>query len=250
MGGAMVVALLSVLLGLVATGALVYAGPEFGGVLAGHLSKRTAHGIKAVHEACSGALLALLVAHVAGVLVSSLLERQNLVKGMVTGWKRDPAGAGEPGPVVAFAPARMAAAMLAGLAATLGLGFLLGMPVRVQAATSVAADLLRGYEVAARKENPTFRGFDAAEGRRIYDATHVQDGAPVSCATCHSANPRQRGTTPAGKLVEPLAPSANPDRFPDQRDVEKWFKRNCKQVLGRECTAEEKGHFLTYLLAQ
>lgn len=248
MGGAMVVALLAVLLGLVATGALVYAGPEFGGLLAGVLTKRTAKGIKEVHEALSGGLIALLVTHLAGVLVSSVLERQNLVGGMVTGWKRDPDGAGEPDRPLHDAPVRAFAAMLFGLVATLGVALLLGVPARAHAATPVANDLLREYEAAARKENPSFKGFDAAEGRRLYDATHVQDGAPVSCATCHTANPRQPGITPAGKRVEPLAPSANPDRLTDRRDVEKWFKRNCKQVLGRECTAAEKGHFITYLL--
>jgi hypothetical protein len=49
-------------------------------------------------------------------------------------------------------------------------------------------------------------------------------------------------------VVEPLAPAANPERLTDRRDVEKWFKRNCKEVMGRECTAEEKGHFITFLL--
>jgi hypothetical protein len=48
--------------------------------------------------------------------------------------------------------------------------------------------------------------------------------------------------------VAPLAPTAHPERFTDRREVEKWFNRNCKQVIGRECTAEEKGNFLTYLL--
>ncbi len=248
LGGAMVVALLGVLLAMVATGALVYAGPEFGGVLAGLLTKRTAHAIKEVHEALSAALLTLVAVHVAGVLTSSWLERQNLVKGMVTGWKRDPDGGAEPGESLPDAPVRVFAAMLFGLVATLGLVLLTGLPGKAHAATPVAAGLLREYEAAARKEDPAFKGFDAAEGRRIYQATHVQDGAPISCATCHTADPRQRGLTPAGKQVEPLAPAANPDRLTDRRDVEKWFKRNCKQVLGRECTATEKGHFLTYLL--
>ena len=63
-----------------------------------------------------------------------------------------------------------------------------------------------------------------------------------------TGDPRGRGRTPVGKVVEPLAPAANPDRLTDRREVEKWFKRNCTQVMGRECTAEEKGHFLTYLL--
>jgi cytochrome b len=98
MGGAMVVALLAVLLGLAATGALSYAGPEFGGPLAGHLARRSAHDLKEVHEALTGALLALIAVHVAGVAVSSFLERQNLVKGMVTGWKRDGRGAAGRGP--------------------------------------------------------------------------------------------------------------------------------------------------------
>jgi hypothetical protein len=59
---------------------------------------------------------------------------------------------------------------------------------------------------------------------------------------------RGRGLTPAGKVVEPLAPAANPARLTDRSEVEKWFKRNCKQVVGRECTAEEQGHVITWLL--
>lgn len=248
LGGVMVMALLGVLLGLVVTGSLVYAGPEFAGPLTGHISKSTAHGIKEVHEGLSGALIAMVVAHVAGVLLSSLLERQNLVKGMVTGWKNDPAAGAVPAPAPAARPLRVAAAVLFGAAATVGLALLLGVPSRAHAAAPTAQELLREYEAAARKESPAFAGFQAAEGRRIYETPHVQDGAPVSCATCHTADPRQRGTTPAGKLVDPLAPSANPSRLTDRREVEKWFKRNCKQVIGRECTATEKGHFLTYLL--
>ena len=105
------------------------------------------------------------------------------------------------------------------------------------------------YEALARREDPVFGGFSAAEGRRIYFAEHVQEGRTVSCATCHTGDPRRPGRTPAGKVVEPLAPAANPDRLTDRDDVEKWFKRNCKQVLGRECSAAEKGHFVTFLLA-
>jgi len=31
--------------------------------------------------------------------------------------------------------------------------------------------------------------------------------------------------------------------------VEKWFKRNCKDVLARECTAQEKADFVAFLIA-
>jgi hypothetical protein len=29
--------------------------------------------------------------------------------------------------------------------------------------------------------------------------------------------------------------------------VEKWFKRNCSDVLGRACSAQEKGDLLAWL---
>jgi cytochrome b len=87
LGGAMVVALLAVLLGCVASGALVYAGPEFAGPLGAVVGKPAAHAIKEVHEALSSTLLVMIGLHVAGVLFSSWRERQNLVVGMITGRK-------------------------------------------------------------------------------------------------------------------------------------------------------------------
>jgi hypothetical protein len=32
--------------------------------------------------------------------------------------------------------------------------------------------------------------------------------------------------------------------------VEKWFTRTCQDVLGRACTAQEKGDFITYMMGQ
>lgn len=252
LGGLMVVALVAVLFAIAATGAVVSAGPEFEGPLTGILSKRTVHDVKEVHEALSAVLLGLVAVHVVGVIASSLAERQNLVLGMITGWKRAPHGGrtlvpAEQGRLLRLVGATTAVAL--GAAAAIGLAFLIGLPRRAHAAEPLPAALLREYEAVARRENPAFRGFSGAEGRRIYLAEHVQDGERVSCATCHTADPRQRGRTPVGKVVEALAPAANPDRFTDRRETEKWFKRNCKQVVGRECTAEEKGHFLTYVLA-
>lgn len=250
LGGAMVVALLAVLLGLVATGAIAYAGPEFAGPLTGLVGRRAAHGVKEVHEALSGILLGMIGVHVAGVLLSSWREGQNLVAGMITGWKRAPDAPAPARPPAGRASrvARLAAALAVGALAAASLALLLGLPARAGAASPVAADLLREYGARARRERPAFQSFSAEEGRRLYFSEHVQDGRTVSCSGCHTADPRGRGLTPAGKVVEPLAPSANPDRLTDRREVEKWFKRNCKQVLGRECTAEEKGHFVTWLL--
>jgi hypothetical protein len=44
-----------------------------------------------------------------------------------------------------------------------------------------------------------------------------------------------------------MAVSMTPDRFTDPEKVAKWFSRNCNGVLGRDCTAVEKGDFITYL---
>ncbi|MEZ5478601.1 MAG: DUF1924 domain-containing protein [Thiolinea sp.] len=82
--------------------------------------------------------------------------------------------------------------------------------------------------------------------RQLFQNTHANDW---SCASCHTANPAQDGKhTRTGKLIEPLAPAANAQRFTRLKKTEKWFRRNCKDVLERECTALEKGDILTYLL--
>jgi len=74
-------------------------------------------------------------------------------------------------------------------------------------------------------------------------------GGEWSCASCHTDDPASQGKhAKSDKLIKPLAPSANPERFTEMKKVEKWYKRNCNDVLDRECTAQEKGDVLTYLL--
>jgi len=50
--------------------------------------------LEELHEAASNMMLALVVVHVAGVLVSSLLHRENLVRAMINGYKTGEAGQG------------------------------------------------------------------------------------------------------------------------------------------------------------
>jgi hypothetical protein len=45
-----------------------------------------------------------------------------------------------------------------------------------------------------------------------------------------------------GKKITPLAPAFNAERFTDSAKADKWFWRNCKDVLSRECTAPEKAN--------
>jgi hypothetical protein len=58
--------------------------------------------------------------------------------------------------------------------------------------------------------------------------------------------PGQHAAT--GKPITALAPAANPQRFTDAAKTEKWFRRNCNDVLGRECSAAEKADVLGWLL--
>lgn len=91
-----------------------------------------------------------------------------------------------------------------------------------------------------------FQGFSAARGENFYKTKH---GGEWSCSSCHTDNPAAQGKhAKSDKIIKPMAPSANPERFTDMKKVEKWFKRNCNDVLDRVCTAQEKGDMLTYLL--
>lgn len=76
-------------------------------------------------------------------------------------------------------------------------------------------------------------------------------GAERSCSTCHTTDLKAQGKhATTGKAIDPLAPSVNKERLTDAKNIEKWFKRNCTWVLGRECTPAEKGGFLLFIRSQ
>lgn len=103
-----------------------------------------------------------------------------------------------------------------------------------------------GYRAAAKQENPGFKDFSAARGQTFYNAKSGE----LACASCHGDSPKAAGKhVKTGKDIQPLAPSANVQRFTDAAKVEKWFGRNCKDVLNRACSAQEKGDFIAYLLS-
>jgi hypothetical protein len=113
------------------------------------------------------------------------------------------------------------------------------------------SELLQGYTAQAKKESPAFKEFSASAGEKFYRASvKHSSGRQISCASCHTDNPRNAGKhEKTSKEILPLAPSANKARFADSVNVEKWFKRNCQDVLESACTAQEKGNFIAYILS-
>ena len=115
----------------------------------------------------------------------------------------------------------------------------------VQAATP--ADLLKGYSAEARSQQTGFTP-SAQRGAAFYARTFGVSAKMPACTSCHTADPAKAGRhVVTDKPIKPLAPSANPERFTDLAKADKWFGRNCKEVVGRDCTAAEKADFVAFL---
>ncbi|MBK9160561.1 MAG: DUF1924 domain-containing protein [Nitrosomonadales bacterium] len=94
--------------------------------------------------------------------------------------------------------------------------------------------------------------FDAARGGKNWEKkVKGEDGETMSCQTCHGEDlGKSSKHHKTGKVIEPMAPSINKERLTEVKKIEKWFKRNCKDTWARECTPQEKGDFLKFLLAR
>jgi hypothetical protein len=92
--------------------------------------------------------------------------------------------------------------------------------------------------------------FTVAAGEKLWErvAVDAKTGQARRCALCHTADLSKFGKhATTGKVIDPLAPSANPERLTDKEDIQKWLTRNCKWTFGRECTPQEKGDALTMI---
>lgn len=124
------------------------------------------------------------------------------------------------------------------LATSLLLGSWLALQGAHAADTSAAEQLQRWNSAAGMAG-------DAARGRSFFTARH---GGEWSCASCHGTVPTGPGKhASTGKTIEPLAPASNPKAFTDSARADKWFRRNCKDVLSRECSAAEKADVMAFL---
>jgi cytochrome b len=97
-GALMVFGLAAVLTGLVVTGLLVLGGEEKQGPLATVVGYSVGEAAKLVHHWLTVILMGMASLHVVGVVTESFLTRDNLVRAIVTGWKRLPPAAPVPTP--------------------------------------------------------------------------------------------------------------------------------------------------------
>jgi hypothetical protein len=106
--------------------------------------------------------------------------------------------------------------------------------------SATPAELLAGYSAQAGAAASPDRG------QQLFTA---RQGREWSCASCHGVVPTQTGKhATTGKPIGAMAPAFNPERFTDAAKTEKWFRRNCNDVVGRECSAAEKADVLSWLL--
>jgi hypothetical protein len=113
------------------------------------------------------------------------------------------------------------------------------------AAISTPQDMVKHFEALSGKPA------DAAAGKAFFLGTHTGGRADTpSCTTCHTKDVRNPGQLRTGKVIKPMASSMDPARFTDLAKVEKWLGRNCKNVLGRDCTAAEKANVIAWLSSQ
>jgi cytochrome c peroxidase len=107
--------------------------------------------------------------------------------------------------------------------------------------------MVAGYAAEAAKAQPGFAA-SAERGRQFFLARRTATEKMPNCAACHTENPTVAGShVITHKTIRPMAPAANADRFTDPAKAEKWFRRNCTEVVGRECTAAEKADFVQFL---
>lgn len=108
LGALMVLAMLAAVLALAATGLVVLGGVLRLGPLAADFGTDAGFGAREIHELIAFCVLALIVAHLGGVIFESRRSRENLARAMLTGLKES-----RPGDSVANpAPARTILALL------------------------------------------------------------------------------------------------------------------------------------------
>lgn len=114
------------------------------------------------------------------------------------------------------------------------------------------------YAAEAKAADSNYAGLSAEDGKTFFNREVIQfngdtknPGKAIACASCHTENPADTGKhIVTGKLIKPLSPMVNAKRFNSVADVEKRFTKHCNDVVGSDCTPQEKGNYIAYLLTE
>ncbi len=129
----------------------------------------------------------------------------------------------------------------------INISFAIAGLVATSMAYGSAVNLIEGYQNAGAGP------FSSDAGGSAWTQQHQSSSGEDtrSCSSCHGTDISQPGRhVGTGKPIEPMAVSMSPARLSDPKKVEKWFRRNCRWTLGRECTAQEKGDFIQFMTSQ
>ena len=122
------------------------------------------------------------------------------------------------------------------------LAALLALPLGT-ALAGTPAELLAAYNARAASPGSPERG-------QQFFTTAGPGEFGWSCASCHGKVPTGTGRHELSeKRIPPLAPAFNPARFTDAKKTDGWFQNNCKDVLKRDCTVQEKADVLAWLIS-
>ena len=130
--------------------------------------------------------------------------------------------------------------------------------VCVYADAVTAQKIADKYAAAAKAFDSNYVGLSAEEGKTFFNREVIQfkgdtknPGKAIACASCHTANPADTGKhIVTGKSIKPLSPAVNAKRFSSVKNVEKKFTEHCNEVVGSDCTPQEKGNYIAYLLTE
>lgn len=123
--------------------------------------------------------------------------------------------------------------------------------------TEVMKQLLATYETKAKEQaqdkkskSGPFKPFTAEAGREFYLKRRSWQLTDPTCSGCHTEDPKKEGKhIETKKPIKPLAPVANADRFVNIEKVEKNFADHCQDLLERDCYANEKGSYISYMMS-
>jgi hypothetical protein len=126
---------------------------------------------------------------------------------------------------------------------------LLGMTAfSAQADVDSAKILAKKYAGIAKSINPSYTP-SAEAGKAFYNRKVGVKGKEVSCSSCHTDNPANKGKDiVTHKSIQPLSPVTNPKRFSNLDKVEEKFVQHCNDITGADCPAQDKADYITYLI--